>query len=385
MHPPSRGVSIATLAKVFGAKRGSGVRKKLTAMLSKKWSSQATAPTADAAADKAERSVRTCESEGRTDRSEGQKERADSQKDKVDMAGGSPRIERPPSNRCSERHPTAWADARVKSHGVGAARVMARDLQREHGHLNARGVAMPPPMPSRDKRSYSMWQLTGNPGEIEALAREAEEEAARDEEAESGMESASKSSKERGALASVPEAVVETSVAHPLAEAEAEVEEAVQAAARAAAAASAASEAVEAALARFANVKNELVAAAAAKAAVRADVLVGPMVQAEGAAVETTATTGKTKTPWFAVRAALTAVRADHHRLSHGTASREDLSTLVSELSAAGLSQEELAALACDPEYGEGAAPSSAAPSSAAPLDRPPPGRSSPRKNSVTI
>ena len=68
---------------------------------------------------------------------------------------------------------TAWADARVKAHGVGMAHLLARDLQREHGHVDAHGATMPPPKPACDGRSFSMWQLTGNPGEIEALAREA--------------------------------------------------------------------------------------------------------------------------------------------------------------------------------------------------------------------
>ena len=68
---------------------------------------------------------------------------------------------------------TSWANARVKAHGVGMAHLLARDMQREHGHVDAHGVTMPPPKPAGDGRSFSMWQLTGNPGEIEALAREA--------------------------------------------------------------------------------------------------------------------------------------------------------------------------------------------------------------------
>ena len=63
---------------------------------------------------------------------------------------------------------TAWANARVKAHGVGMAHRLARDLQREHGHVDGHGVTMPPPKPAGDGRSFSMWQLTGNPGEIEA-------------------------------------------------------------------------------------------------------------------------------------------------------------------------------------------------------------------------
>ena len=278
---PHREVSVATLSKMFGAVPGARKKRGMMKSMSKSMRSFSHRTRSHEAQqhDAAEKSVRAVDSDAQetivkvvdsdvqqTDRSNGQKESLDGQKDKVDMAGGTPRRERPPSNRASERLVLASTETKK---------------------------------------------------------------------------------------ASVPETVSEVMVGHPLAKAEAEDEEAVHAAARASAAAATASEAVDDALARFADVKNGLTVAASMEVAVRAEPAVEPVAAAEQEAAEDTEViTGSTPTE------ARSSDIMDPQRISRGHASRADLSSLLSSLSAAGLSEEQLAALACDPELGEGTAAS---------------------------
>ena len=81
----------------------------------------------------------------------------------------------------------------MKAHGVGMAHVVARDLGRKYGHLSAVGHSLPPPQAAGDGRSYSCFQLTGNPGEIERLRREAKA-AVREETPAPGVAAAASSS-----------------------------------------------------------------------------------------------------------------------------------------------------------------------------------------------
>ena len=85
------------------------------------------------------------------------KEPNDGESDKALMAVGSPRIEKPPSVRPQ----SLWAANKAKIRGVGMSRAMAHDMQRKHGHLSAKGIVMPPPMPRSETRSYEDWALMG--------------------------------------------------------------------------------------------------------------------------------------------------------------------------------------------------------------------------------
>lgn len=73
------------------------------------------------------------------------------------------------------------------------AHVVARDLGRKYGHLSAVGHSLPPPQAAGDGRSYSCFQLMGNPGEVERQRREAKA-AAREETPAPGVAAAASSS-----------------------------------------------------------------------------------------------------------------------------------------------------------------------------------------------